>query len=157
MAGVAAEFRGPGGALPRGGRRAGGACVSREPIPRRRSRRGCNGGGRESPAVSPAESLISGGSDGAPVAAWSTLPHVDALPLPRATAAPSGAFATTHWTVVVAAGHAGSGEAGPAMAALCETYWYPVYLFVRRQGSDADEALDLTQGFFARQIGRAHV
>jgi RNA polymerase sigma-70 factor (ECF subfamily) len=38
------------------------------------------------------------------------------------------------------------------MASLCETYWYPVYAYVRRQGGDADEALDLTQGFFARLL-----
>jgi len=40
------------------------------------------------------------------------------------------------------------------MAALCETYWYPVYAFIRRQGADADEAMDLTQGFFARLLER---
>jgi RNA polymerase sigma-70 factor (ECF subfamily) len=64
----------------------------------------------------------------------------------------SRAFATTHWTVVVNAGHAPSGEAKRAMAALCETYWYPVYAFVRRQTGNADEAMDLTQGFFARLL-----
>jgi RNA polymerase sigma-70 factor (ECF subfamily) len=64
----------------------------------------------------------------------------------------SRAFATTHWTVVVNAGHAPSGEAKQAMAALCETYWYPVYAFVRRQNGNADEAMDLTQGFFARLL-----
>jgi RNA polymerase sigma factor (sigma-70 family) len=64
----------------------------------------------------------------------------------------SRAFATTHWTVVVSAGHGPSGEAKQAMAALCETYWYPVYAFVRRQTGNADEAMDLTQGFFARLL-----
>ena len=38
------------------------------------------------------------------------------------------------------------------MAALCETYWYPVYAFVRRQGNGAEEAMDSTQGFFARLL-----
>ena len=64
----------------------------------------------------------------------------------------SRAFATTHWTVVVNAGHGPAGEAERAMAALCETYWYPVYAFVRRQTGNADEAMDLTQGFFARLL-----
>jgi RNA polymerase sigma-70 factor (ECF subfamily) len=64
----------------------------------------------------------------------------------------SRAFATTHWTLVVNAGHAPSAEAGRAMSALCEAYWYPVYAFVRRQGNDGDAALDLTQGFFARLL-----
>ena len=77
---------------------------------------------------------------------------MDPNPSSRAAAGPSGAFATTHWTIVVAAAHAGTGEAGPAMAELCETYWYPVYLFIRRQTGDADAALDLTQGFFARLL-----
>jgi len=31
-------------------------------------------------------------------------------------------------------------------------YWYPVFAFVRRQGHSADEAQDLTQGFFTRQL-----
>jgi RNA polymerase sigma-70 factor (ECF subfamily) len=81
------------------------------------------------------------------------MPAVDPAPQPMPPAdALSRAFATTHWTVVVNAGHAPSAEAGRAMAALCETYWYPVYAFVRRQGNDADAALDLTQGFFARLL-----
>jgi len=33
---------------------------------------------------------------------------------------------------------------------LCQTYWYPLYAFVRRQGYDAEEAKDLTQEFFLR-------
>jgi RNA polymerase sigma-70 factor (ECF subfamily) len=79
-------------------------------------------------------------------------------PLNRPAAQPAGTgtaartFATTHWTVVVNAGHAPSAEATRAIAALCETYWYPVYAFVRRQGRNADDALDLTQGFFARLL-----
>ncbi|HVS01450.1 MAG TPA: sigma-70 family RNA polymerase sigma factor, partial [Thermoanaerobaculia bacterium] len=36
-----------------------------------------------------------------------------------------------------------------ALAALCGAYWYPLYAYVRRQGGDADEAYDLTQGYFA--------
>jgi RNA polymerase sigma-70 factor (ECF subfamily) len=36
------------------------------------------------------------------------------------------------------------------MALLCEAYWYPIYAFVRRQGHDAADAEDLTQGYFAR-------
>ena len=64
----------------------------------------------------------------------------------------SRTFATTHWTVVLNAGSASSGAAKLAMAELCETYWYPVYAFVRRQVGDADEAMDLTQGFFTRLL-----
>jgi RNA polymerase sigma factor (sigma-70 family) len=39
-----------------------------------------------------------------------------------------------------------------ALGALCQTYWYPLYTFLRRQGCRADEAEDVTQGFFARLI-----
>jgi len=67
-------------------------------------------------------------------------------------AAASRTFGTTHWTVVLNAGRAPSAEAERAMAALCETYWYPVYAFIRRQGGSADDAMDLTQGFFARLL-----
>jgi RNA polymerase sigma-70 factor (ECF subfamily) len=54
--------------------------------------------------------------------------------------------------MVLAAGREPTGEGRRAMAALCERYWYPVYAFVRRQGCDPDEAMDVTQGFFARLL-----
>jgi len=31
---------------------------------------------------------------------------------------------------------------------LCRLYWYPLYAFIRRRGYDAEDAKDLTQGFF---------
>lgn len=61
-------------------------------------------------------------------------------------------FATTRWSQVVAAKDADAPEAGPALASLCETYWYSVYYFLRRKGYNHDAAQDLTQGFFARLI-----
>src|SRR5512144_650404 len=62
----------------------------------------------------------------------------------------NGHFATTHWSVVLAAG---GGEAGhAALAALCETYWYPIYAFARRKGYRPADAQDLTQSFFAYLI-----
>jgi RNA polymerase sigma factor (sigma-70 family) len=53
---------------------------------------------------------------------------------------------------VLAAGRPGSDGADEALARLCALYWYPVFAFVRRQGVPAEEAEDLTQGFFARII-----
>jgi RNA polymerase sigma factor (sigma-70 family) len=35
-----------------------------------------------------------------------------------------------------------------ALAALCQTYWYPLYAFARRRGHSPPDAQDLTQGFF---------
>ncbi len=61
-------------------------------------------------------------------------------------------FATTHWTLVIAAGNAASPDAERALASLCETYWFPVYAFVRRGGRDPDAAKDLTQAFFTRVL-----
>ncbi len=61
-------------------------------------------------------------------------------------------FATTQWSLVLAAGQRGSPSAEEALARLCALYWYPVFAFVRRQGHPTEEAQDLTQGFFARLI-----
>jgi RNA polymerase sigma-70 factor (ECF subfamily) len=61
-------------------------------------------------------------------------------------------FATTHWSLVLAAGERGAAGAEEALGQLCAEYWYPIFAFVRRQGHATEEARDLTQGFFARLI-----
>jgi RNA polymerase sigma-70 factor (ECF subfamily) len=43
------------------------------------------------------------------------------------------------------------------LAALCQTYWYPVYAFVRRQGFDAHQSQDLTQSFFLRFLEKSYL
>jgi DNA-directed RNA polymerase specialized sigma24 family protein len=63
-------------------------------------------------------------------------------------------FETTRWSVIVAAGSGDSAVARAALATLCETYWYPLYAYVRRRGLSADDARDLTQGFFASLLER---
>ena len=63
------------------------------------------------------------------------------------------AFTTTHWSVVLAA-QGPSPAAQAALEKLCRTYWRPIYGFVRRQGVGAEEAKDLTQGFFALLLER---
>lgn len=60
-------------------------------------------------------------------------------------------FEQTRWSTVVAAG-GDSTKAHKALEHLCETYWYPLYAFVRREGHGADDAQDLTQEFFARLL-----
>jgi hypothetical protein len=57
-------------------------------------------------------------------------------------------FATTHWSLVLEA-QGDSPEADKALEKLCRTYWWPVYSFIIRQGSNPEEAKDLTQSFFA--------
>jgi RNA polymerase sigma-70 factor (ECF subfamily) len=61
-------------------------------------------------------------------------------------------FATTHWSVVLAAGGARSPAADDALGKLCETYWYPLYAFLRGRGHSPEEAQDLTQAFFVRVL-----
>ncbi len=61
-------------------------------------------------------------------------------------------FATTRWSVVLAASAERREHSERALAELCEGYWYPLYAFVRRRGHDPDDARDLTQSFFARLL-----
>ncbi|MBI4325777.1 MAG: hypothetical protein HY674_11000 [Chloroflexi bacterium] len=51
-----------------------------------------------------------------------------------------GTFATTHWSVVLAASDTAIPGARAALEKLCRTYWYPLYAYVRRRGPDAQEA-----------------
>lgn len=63
-------------------------------------------------------------------------------------------FATTHWSVVLAAGNQRSPESTAALERLCRTYWYPLYAHARRRGYSVADAEDLTQGFFALLLER---
>jgi RNA polymerase sigma factor (sigma-70 family) len=65
---------------------------------------------------------------------------------------PHGRFATTRWSLVLAAGEGGSPEAERALAGLCASYWPPVFAYVRRRGYAPEDAQDLTQAFFTRLI-----
>jgi hypothetical protein len=60
-------------------------------------------------------------------------------------------FATTHWSMIRAAGGEDT-AAREAMAALCRSYWFPLYAFVRRKGRSPQDAEDLTQEFFAQLL-----
>jgi RNA polymerase sigma-70 factor (ECF subfamily) len=58
-------------------------------------------------------------------------------------------FQTTHWTVVLQAGQAEADEsARKALATFSETYWPPLYTFVRRRGYSPADAQDIVQDFF---------
>jgi RNA polymerase sigma factor (sigma-70 family) len=63
-------------------------------------------------------------------------------------------FATTHWSVVLDACTRDFEKAAAALHRLCSIYWYPIYAFVRRRGSDVHEAEDLTQAFFEHLLER---
>jgi RNA polymerase sigma-70 factor (ECF subfamily) len=64
----------------------------------------------------------------------------------------SHVFVTTHWSVVLTAGRNDTTRAHAALAKLCQTYWYPLYAYVRRRGQSPEDAQDLTQEFFARLL-----
>ena len=67
----------------------------------------------------------------------------------------SGAeFQTTHWNVVLAARQHDAAGSEQALSELCQTYWFPLYAYVRRHGHERAEAQDLTQEFFARLLDK---
>ncbi|HXG48821.1 MAG TPA: sigma-70 family RNA polymerase sigma factor [Methylomirabilota bacterium] len=77
---------------------------------------------------------------------------------PESQSPPRGdAFVTTRWTVVLSAGRKSSPDADRALAELCQTYWYPLYAYVRRQGHTKEDAEDLTQAFFARFLEKNYL
>lgn len=59
-------------------------------------------------------------------------------------------FATTRWSLVLAAGRESTAGSARALDELCSQYWYPLYAFTRRRGYNREEARDLTQAFFAK-------
>ena len=70
---------------------------------------------------------------------------------------PQARFVTTRWSVVLQAKDRTAPQARDALAELCQTYWYPLYAFVRRRARDAHDAQDLTQGFFARLLEKDYL
>jgi DNA-directed RNA polymerase specialized sigma24 family protein len=57
-------------------------------------------------------------------------------------------FATTRWSMVVAARGNDSTESHAALSWLCERYWFPLYAFARSRGGQPADTQDLVQGFF---------
>ncbi len=73
------------------------------------------------------------------------------------SSAPRDIFATTHWTVVLAAGQRHTPQADQALEELCRTYWFPLYAYVRRRGNAKADAEDLVQAFFARFLAKNYL
>lgn len=60
--------------------------------------------------------------------------------------------------MVISAGNPAEDGSGKALAELCELYWYPVFVYIRRwRGAAADDAKDLTQAFFSRLIEKCAI
>jgi len=71
----------------------------------------------------------------------------------EATSELASRFATTRWDLVLASAQTQTPGADQALSDLCQTYWRPLYSFVRRRGYSPSDAEDLVQGFFARFLG----
>jgi RNA polymerase sigma factor (sigma-70 family) len=65
-------------------------------------------------------------------------------------------FSTTRWTLVMRA-RGDAPEASAALGELCDSYWTPVFRFLRREGRNEDQARELTQEFFSRLLSRGGV
>ena len=59
-----------------------------------------------------------------------------------------GKFRTTRWSAVLLSAQSQVPGSQAALSELCRTYWYPIYASVRYRGYSAEDAQDLTQGFF---------
>lgn len=73
------------------------------------------------------------------------------------SSAPGDIFATTHWTAVLAAGRRHEPQADRALEQLCQTYWFPLYAYVRRRGHEKADAEDLVQAFFASFLAKNYL
>src|SRR5947208_13194625 len=58
--------------------------------------------------------------------------------------------------MVLAAGHSSVPQAAEALEKLCRAYWYPLYVYVRRQGNSPEDAQDLTQDFLSRLLEKKY-
>lgn len=69
----------------------------------------------------------------------------------------NGYFATTQWSVVLEARDSDESGAAAALQALCQSYWFPLYAFIRRRGYSHEDAADLTQSFFGRFLEKNYL
>jgi RNA polymerase sigma factor (sigma-70 family) len=66
-------------------------------------------------------------------------------------------FQTTNWSLVLAARSGATQHSRDALAALCESYWYPIYAFIRSRGQGAEDARDLTQAYFTQLLDKGYL
>ena len=74
-------------------------------------------------------------------------------PVPGTLQEGGASFQTTHWTLVLRAGQTESSESAQrALSAFCETYWAPLYAFLRHRRYAPADAQDLVQAFFLHML-----
>jgi RNA polymerase sigma factor (sigma-70 family) len=66
-------------------------------------------------------------------------------------------FKTTHWSSVLHAADSKDPTAEASLSRLCQTYWYPLYYYIRRLGHSPEDAQDLTQEFLARLVHKDYL
>jgi RNA polymerase sigma factor (sigma-70 family) len=66
-------------------------------------------------------------------------------------------FATTRWSLIVRAGGCATEESRRALTELCETYWHPLYAYLRGRGLNPNDAQDVTQEFFAALLDKGTI
>jgi RNA polymerase sigma-70 factor (ECF subfamily) len=66
-------------------------------------------------------------------------------------------FATTHWSVVMAARDGEERDAAAAMETLCATYWRALYSYARQRGLSPHDAEDATQSFLSRLLEKKYL
>ncbi len=63
-------------------------------------------------------------------------------------------FHTTQWSLVVSSRGADSSIRRKSLGELYESYWYPLFAYLRRKGHLPDDAADYVQAFFAELIDK---
>ncbi len=58
-------------------------------------------------------------------------------------------FLTTRWSLVARATSPAEPGSRAALEDLCRAYWWPLYAYLRRRGTNGERAADLVQGLFA--------
>ena len=77
------------------------------------------------------------------------------MPAPSTT---HSVFPSTRWTLITQMKDGSpTAQHQAALATICGTYWYPLYVYARRFGKNEDEALDLVQDCFAHLIEGNHL
>ena len=75
----------------------------------------------------------------------------------NSTPSSTSRFATTHWSVVLAASSSSSPQYKEALSSLYQTYWFPLYAYLRRRGCDTHLAEDYMQEFFVRMLDKHYL
>jgi len=66
-------------------------------------------------------------------------------------------FGTTSWSNLARAQGENEAQSRAALETLCQSYWYPLYVYVRRRGYKAEDAEDLTQAFFFQVLEKNYL